>query len=227
MMSHSRIRRALFLPFAAAIVAAALGALPAQAQTPQPPATRAPAAATATPVAPVARIVTPVRGQTLGESVTVQGAATLPGFARYEIAYAIEPDLKAWQVIGGGTQPVENGLLSTWSTRALPPGEYALRLQVYGVDGKSLDTQVRNLRIEPPSTAAPGGTAAAPTVSAPRPTAAPTAAALDTAAIGRSFTRGVEVVALAFAAFGAYLALKRLFFFALGRLRSNRIDYGD
>ncbi len=222
-------------PIVGAIVSAAFAAmtalLPAGAQTPQPPPTptRAP---TATPVAPIARLVTPVRGQTLGASVTAQGSANMPGFSRYEIAYATEPEAKTWQVIGGGTQPVDNGLLSTWNTRPLAAGEYALRVQVFSADGKSIEAIVRNLKVEGPAAAATAGATPGAVSGTPRPATAATpgvaatATALDTAAIPRAFLRGAELVGLAFAAFLGYLILKKVVGFAVRRLFRRPIDYG-
>lgn len=210
--------------------------LPASAQTPQPPPTptRSP---TATPVTPIARIVTPVRGQTLSASVTAQGSANVPGFSRYEIAYATEPDVKTWQVFGGGTQPVDNSLLSTWNTRALAAGEYALRLQVFSADGKSIEAVVRNLKVEGAAAAATAGATPGAASGTPRPTtaatpgaatpgAAATATAVDTAAFPRAFLRGAEIVGLAFAAFLGYLILKKVVGFAISRLFRRPIDYG-
>lgn len=228
-MRHLRhIRRPIVraLPIAFAIVAAALcGGLaiaPAGAQTPIPP-TRTPAP---TPIAPLARIVTPVRGQTLGDSVTVQGSALLQGFARYEIAYASEPDLKTWTVLGGGTQMVDNGALSTWNTRALAPGEYALRLQVFGADGKSTDVLVRNLVVAAQATSAPPA-AAATVAPAARATVTTPAAAAATPSIADAFLKGVRVTALAFGGLAAYLLLKKLAFALWRRVRGeSRIDYG-
>jgi hypothetical protein len=223
------------VPVIGGIVSAAFAALaallPAGAQTPQPPPTptRSP---TTTPVAPVARIVTPVRGQVLGASVTAQGSANVPGFSRYEIAYASEPDAKTWQVFGGGTQPVDNGLLSTWNTRALAAGEYALRLQVFSADGKSIESVVRNLKVEGAAAAATGVSTPGAASGTPRPAtsatpgAVATPAALDSAAIPRAFLRGAEIVGLAFAAFLGYLILKKVLGFAIGRLFRRPIDYG-
>lgn len=223
------------VPILGGIVSAAFAAMtalmPAHAQTPQPPPTptRSP---TATPVAPIARIVTPVRGQTLGASVSAQGSANVPGFSRYEIAYATEPDVKTWQVFGGGTQPVDNGLLSTWNTRALAAGEYALRLQVFSADGKSIEAVVRNLKVEGAAAAATAGATPGAASGTPRPTTAATpgavatAASIDTAAIPRAFLRGAEVVGLAFAAFFGYLVVKKVVGFAISRLFHRPIDYG-
>ena len=225
-----------FGPVIGGIVSAAFALmttlLPAGAQTPQPPPTptRSP---TATPVAPIARIVTPVRGQTLSASVTAQGSANMPGFSRYEVAFAIEPDAKTWQVFGGGTQPVDNGLLSTWNTRALAAGEYALRLQVFSADGKSIESVVRNLKVEGAAAAATSAATPGAASGTPRPGAvatpglAATAVALDTAAIPRAFLRGAELVGLAFAAFAAYLLAKKIVGFGIRRVFRRPIDYGN
>ncbi len=223
------------VPILGGIVSAAFAVitalLPANAQTPKPPPTptRVP---TATPVPPIARIITPVRGQTLGASVTAQGSANMPGFSRYEIAYSTEPVSRTWQVFGGGTQPVDNGLLSTWNTRALAGGEYALRLQVFSADGQSIEAVVRNLKVEGAAAAATAGATPGAASGTPRPATAATpgalatAAAIDAATIPRAFLRGAELVGLAFAAFLGYLILKKVVGFAITRLFRRPVDYG-
>ena len=147
------------------------------------------------------------------------------------LAEMAEP-VATWQVFGGGTQPVDNGLLSTWNTRALAAGEYALRLQVFSADGKSIEAVVRNLKVEGAAAAATAGATPGAASGTPRPTiaatpgAVATAASIDTAAIPRAFLRGAEVVGLAFAAFFGYLVVKKVVGFAISRLYHRPIDYG-
>ena len=76
--------------------------------------------------APIARIILPVRGQTLQGNISIQGSATAPKFTRYQVLYAVEPDLLNWILINGAAQPVANGLLGVWNTRPVPDGKYAL-----------------------------------------------------------------------------------------------------
>ena len=192
-------------------------------------------AAWAQPTAPIARIITPVRDQTLRGSVTIQGSANAPAFARYELAYASEPELMNWIVIGGGIQPVESGFLGVWNTRALPDGQYALRLQVFGLDGRLSEALVRNLKL---ANAQEAG-ASAPASSAAQPPASSVVAEIQTARdvlstlistverVPEAFLRGARLAVLALLAFGGYLLLKRIALFVLSRYTQRPIDYGQ
>lgn len=198
-------------------------ALPAGAQTPQP-------------AQPIARITSPVREQKLQGSVSVIGTATAPGFTRYEVSYALEPDAKNWVVIGGGTAPVDNGALAQWNTRPLADGAYALRVQVFTSDGKVIDmpTAVRNLGVANAVSVTPGAGSITPTnsITSTRPVSATTTAtsdivSFDLGSIPRAFGKGIQYAAMAIGALLVYLLLKRLFWFAWRRLRGNRVDYGE
>lgn len=184
----------------------------------------------------LARIVTPVRDQTLRGNVTIQGSATSPVFSRYELAYAQEPDLANWIVIGGAVQPVEAGMLGVWNTRPLPDGKYALRLQVFGIDGSLNETIIRNLTlanaIATPTPAiaavitdtmgsATGVVAEVQTARNLLQVAIATAAQLPDA-----FMRGARLAILGFLALGAYLALKKVVLFTIQRLTQRPVDYG-
>ncbi len=189
----------------------------------------------AQPVAPLARIVTPVREQALRGSVTIQGSASAPAFARYELAYAAEPDLANWVVIGGGIQPVAAGFLGVWNTRALPDGQYALRLQVFGLDGSVGEALVRNLKL----TNAQAAGAPAPASPTPSPPTGGVTAEIQTARdllnviiatverIPSAFLRGARLAALALLAFGGYLLLKRIAQLMVQRYTQRPIDYGQ
>jgi hypothetical protein len=191
-------------------------------------------AAWAQPTAPIARIITPVRDQTLRGSVTIQGSANAPAFARYELAYASEPELTNWVVIGGGIQPVESGFLGVWNTRALPDGQYALRLQVFGLDGSMSEALARNLKL---ANAQEAG-ASAPASPAAQPPASSVVAEIQTARdvlstlistverVPEAFLRGARLAVLALLAFGGYLLVKRVALFILGRYTQRPIDYG-
>jgi hypothetical protein len=189
----------------------------------------------AQPATPIARIITPVREQTLRGSVTIQGSASAPAFARYELAYAAEPDLASWVVIGGGAQPVAAGFLGVWNTRALPDGQYALRLQVFELDGSVSEALVRNLKL------ANAQAANAPTSASPAPSL-PTSgvtAEIQTARdllnviiatverIPSAFLDGARLAMLALLAFGGYLLLKRIAQFIVQRYTQRPIDYGQ
>lgn len=198
-------------------------ALPAGAQTPQP-------------AQPITRITSPVREQKLQGSVSVIGTATAPGFSRYEVSYALEPDTKTWVVIGGGTAPVDNAALAQWNTRPLADGAYALRVQVFTTDGKVLDmpTAVRNLSVANAVSVTPaaGSITQTNSITSTRPVSATTTAtsdivSFDLGAIPRAFGNGIKYAAMAIGALLAYLLLKRVFWLVWRRVRGNRVDYGE
>jgi hypothetical protein len=187
----------------------------------------------------LARIVTPVRDQALRGNVTIQGSATSPVFSRYELAYAPEPDLSTWIVIGGAVQPVESGMLGVWNTRALPDGQYALRLQVFGVDGSLNETIVRNLKLT--NASARPGSPTASTVVTDTTTATPGSGVVAEVQTARNllqtivatasqlpdaFMRGARLALLGFVALGAYAVLKKIVLLAIRRLMQRPVDYG-
>lgn len=180
---------------------------------------------------PLARIISPSSEQSIRGNVTIQGTAASGQFVRYEIAYAAEPDLVTWTVIGGGTQPVENGVLAVWNTRPLPDAAYALRVQVFNADGSVFEGFARNLKTTnaaapatAPATADQPAEAAADAETA---AGASEAADFDLAAIPAAFMRGARVALLAFAALGAYVALKRVIGLLLRRFLDKPVDYGN
>lgn len=181
---------------------------------------------------PLARIVSPSSEQSIRGNVTIQGTASSSQFVRYEVAYAAEPDLAAWIVVGGGTQPVENGVLAVWNTRPLPDGAYALRVQVVNADGSVFEGLVRNLKTanadSQPAPSAPqaAGQPDEETGSARANAGGAEESDFDLAAIPAAFMRGARIALLAFAALGAYVALKRVIGFFVRRLFDKPVDYG-
>ncbi len=181
---------------------------------------------------PLARIVSPSNEQSIRGNVTIQGTANSSQFVRYEVAYAAEPDLAAWIIVGGGTQPVENGVLAVWNTRPLPDGAYALRVQVINADGSAFEGFVRNLKTtntssQPAPSASEGaGQSDEAAGSAEANASAAEESDFDLAAVPAAFMRGARMALLAFAALGAYIALKRVIGFLLRRLFDKPVDYG-
>ncbi|MDW8396227.1 MAG: hypothetical protein RMM31_08290 [Anaerolineae bacterium] len=162
---------------------------------------------------PYARIALPASNQVLRGTVTIQGTATHPAFVRYELAYAREPEL-SWIPLGGGVQPVENGVLGGWNTRPIQPGSYALRLQVFAADGSVSESVVRNLTIEVAASPTPDTTQASATQRASVSEFQTARTVLQAvgdilAAAPRAFLRGVQFAGAFFAALGGYLLLRR------------------
>lgn len=184
---------------------------------------------------PLARITLPVRGQTLRGSVTIQGSATAPQFTRLQVMYALEPDLTDWVVINGDGQPVSNGALAVWNTRAIPDGKYALKLQVFSADGSAVEFLVREITLANQAATPTGGASSTGVISGSTSisstsnltnTASTSAGAINLADIPKSFTKGATYTLYAFGIFIAYLLLKKLIGILIRHLFRRPVDYG-
>ncbi len=82
---------------------------------------------------PGARITRPLEGAVVSGRVLIQGSGNIERFDRYRIEFAAGWDPAEWAFLGQGTETVSSGLLWTWDTDGLPPGQYALRLTVIDV----------------------------------------------------------------------------------------------
>jgi hypothetical protein len=192
---------------------------------------------TPVPIVPVARLISPIKDQEARGTVVIQGSAVSPLFARYEIAFAPEPDAQNWTILGGNTQPVGNGVLLAWNTRPLADGAYALRLQVFNSDGTVSESIVRNVRLINQSAAASTSSQAAGETTAAAGTGrlseldtARDALSAVTEAINRipaAFVRGVRLALLALGAVVAYGVLKQIVLWAARRALRKPIDYGQ
>ncbi|MFQ5945002.1 MAG: hypothetical protein ACE5NC_01975 [Anaerolineae bacterium] len=80
-----------------------------------------------------ARITRPLEGSVVSGQVQIQGSASTERFDRYRIEFAAGKDPVEWAFLGHGTATVSSGLLWSWDTAGLPPGQYALRLTVIDV----------------------------------------------------------------------------------------------
>ncbi|HEY3289859.1 MAG TPA: hypothetical protein VGK87_07015 [Anaerolineae bacterium] len=185
--------------------------------------------------APLARITLPIRGQTLRGSITIQGTATAPQFSRLQVMYAPEPEISNWVVINGDGQPVPNGALAVWNTRALPDGKYALKLQVFSSDGSAVEFLVReivlaNQSATPTGSASLNGVISSTTsitsTSNLTTTASSNAGTINLADLPKSFTKGATYTLYAFAIFIAYLLLKKLVRLLMRYLFKHPVDYG-
>ena len=184
---------------------------------------------------PLARITLPVRGQTVRGNISIQGTATSPQFIRYEIAYALEPDLANWTVLNGALQAVTDGVLAVWNTRPLADGTYALRLQVFNSDGTVNETFVRDLILANAGTTATEDIPAAITITDTATTTdtlgtttdgSDAGFSLDLSELPGAFLRGARYALYAFGALGVYVLVKKLIGLALRRMMNNHVDYG-
>ncbi len=189
------------------------------------------------PIVPVARITSPIKAQNTRGTVIIQGSALSPSFARYEIAYALEPNVEVWTIIGGSTTPIAGGVLQSWNTRPLTDGAYALRLQVFSTDNTVNEVQVRNIGLtnQAVSAAVPAdnpeitGVAAGANrreseIDQARNTIDQLGKAIDR--IPSAFTRGVRLALIALGAVVAYGIAKQILFALLKKYARRPVDFG-
>jgi len=132
-------------------------------------------AAAATPPPAVsggARIDEPRANATVRGTVRIMGTASVPNFQRYVIGIK-GPGSNSFNDVGGGNQPVVNGLLYEWVTnpRDFPDGQYTIRLRAVKNDG-NYDEVTVTVRVDNSSTPTPVVTPT-PTPGGATPTKAP------------------------------------------------------
>jgi len=95
------------------------------------------------------RITSPTDNEVVSGQVAIRGSANMDGFWYYKVEL-LNPATGDWQVIGDlHYQPVDDGLLATWSTSGLPSGSYQLRLVVVGQNGQFAPPYELTVRIAP------------------------------------------------------------------------------
>ena len=94
-------------------------------------------------------ITEPEYGSEVGDVVTLVGTAQVPnfGFFKYEVQRAGDP---IWLTILAVREAKMDEELGPWDTRALPPGDYLLRLVVTDNEGQSLPPCVIQVRVYNP-----------------------------------------------------------------------------
>lgn len=141
--------------------------------------------------AAVAIITAPVPGDTVLGIINIRGTAASPEFARYEIAFAYDPNpTDTWfEIQPASTSQVTEGPLAVWDTTGITDGNYMIRLRVFSSGSNTpVETILRNIQVR---NTAPTGTAVQPLPSPPgpgldapttQPSSTPTLALLDTTA---------------------------------------------
>ena len=124
-----------------------------------------------------AEVTSPADGASLRGLISIQGSADHPGFVRYDLAFAYDPNpTGTWFPIG---EPVDTRARQTalglWDTTDLSAGVYQLRLRVFVEGGAVLEDISTGLRVGLPPVAEPSSGSPAPTtaVSTPEPTDVP------------------------------------------------------
>ena len=95
------------------------------------------------------QIEQPADGDRVSGLVKIKGTARGKEFKAYQVKYRSAGSPDTWSTIDTGTSPVEHGVLVTWETAGLAPGEYRLRLSVEDDDGKDLPYDEITVEIEP------------------------------------------------------------------------------
>lgn len=79
---------------------------------------------------PEARITSPGMGAKVEGRVEIWGTADIEDFRDYKVEFAAGDSPSEWAYLGGGREPVSDGLLLVWDVSGLPAGSYTLRLTV-------------------------------------------------------------------------------------------------
>jgi len=98
---------------------------------------------------PQATITSPQTGESLTGVIEITGTAEISNFAFYKYEYISRTAGAVWRAIQAGTTTVREGLLGTWDTRLVLPGEYALRLVVTDTAGNAPQPCVILVRVMP------------------------------------------------------------------------------
>ncbi len=99
-----------------------------------------------------ATITSPQTGESLTGIIEITGTAEISNFAFYKYEYISRTAGAVWRAIQAGTTTVREGLLGTWDTRLVIPGEYALRLVVTDTAGNAPQPCVILVRVMPSET---------------------------------------------------------------------------
>jgi hypothetical protein len=101
--------------------------------TPTPPPARSPGSSPNCPH-PGARISQPGNGANVTGVVQISGAATIDNFDYYKFEFRVSGG-QEWNFIQRYNNAVLEGVLGSWNTGTVPPGEYELRLVVVDIVG--------------------------------------------------------------------------------------------
>ncbi|HSB67592.1 MAG TPA: hypothetical protein VLD65_13525 [Anaerolineales bacterium] len=101
-------------------------------------------------VAGQVNLTSPLNGNRISGSVSVEGSADATNFGFYTLQIA-RPGDTIWLPIVVGQQAVKSDVLGTWETSTLTPGEYLLRLVVTDNIGTELTPCAIQVTVEPTS----------------------------------------------------------------------------
>jgi hypothetical protein len=81
------------------------------------------------------QITSPAPNEAGTGQVVVRGQANIINFAQYKFELMGPATGGAWVVVGTSNTPVFDGLLGSWDSTSLAPGNYTLRIVVSNLDG--------------------------------------------------------------------------------------------
>jgi hypothetical protein len=182
---------------------------------------------TPTPDPQLIAIFLPLEEDIVQGVVNITGKTAVTGFSRYEVEFSYEQNpTGTWFLLARSDQPVRNGQLAVWDTRALTDGDYALRLRVYFSDGSSRDALTNGIRVRNYSstetvvpsptakilpTTLPAWTSTPSAIPAPTPIPLPeNAAAISLSQVWSNLGRGALVTAVLFLVFGLIIRSRKM-----------------
>lgn len=121
---------------ASAVVVEAAVTTAVETPSPEPTPAAAPVAAAPGCADPRATITSPGNGQSISGVVSIVGTAAHDSFQYYKVEFAPGANAAGGYVyLGGGSSPVQGGVLANVDTNALGPGTWTLRLVVVDQTG--------------------------------------------------------------------------------------------
>ncbi|MGD8822838.1 MAG: hypothetical protein PVG63_07030 [Anaerolineales bacterium] len=186
----------------------------------------------------IVTILYPSEGEALQGVVTIEGSANHPDFSYYALSFTYA-DLSSptWFPLSEPSRtPVTSGALGLWDTTSITDGNYILRLQVFLLDGSTLEAVVENVRIRNTSpietnTPAPVIETLTPSPIPPTATSFPTPINLTPGngqtSVMLNLCLGAFGAILVFSALAVYIQTSRATRLSLGSLRMRWLHWRE
>lgn len=94
-------------------------------------------------------ITSPIPGEEVKGKIELQGTVNIPDFGFYKYEVALRGS-ETWATIAADTTPVRDGVLGSWDTSALTPGDYQLRIVAADNKGESQPPCIIPIRVLAP-----------------------------------------------------------------------------
>lgn len=180
----------------------------------------------------------PAEGDALQGVVTIEGSANHPDFSYYALSFTYADFAsQTWFPLSEPSRsPVTSGALGLWDTTSISDGNYNLRLQVFLVDGTSLEAVVESIRIRntlpiETNTLAPVietlTPSPIPATATPFPTPISLAAGNGQSSVLLNLCLGAFGAVLLFSALAVYIQTSRATRLSLGALRMRWLHWRE